>query len=77
MFTLLRSKAASCGTLARFDEVKDKNNEVRTMIHNLQQQANQAKAAYNQKIHTFKKALSACIDTRGHSVNKRRISVCG
>jgi hypothetical protein len=34
----------------------------------LQQQSNQAKAAYNQQMDTFKRGFSACMDARGYSV---------
>jgi uncharacterized protein HemX len=34
----------------------------------LQQQSNQAKAAYNQQMNTFKRGFSACMDARGYSV---------
>ena len=34
----------------------------------LQQQANQAKAAYNKQMDTFKRGFSACMDARGYSV---------
>jgi hypothetical protein len=34
----------------------------------MQQQANQAKAAYNKQIDTFKRGFSACMDARGYSV---------
>jgi len=34
----------------------------------VQQQANQAQAAYDQQINTFKKGFSACMDARGYSV---------
>jgi hypothetical protein len=34
----------------------------------LQQQANQAKAAYKQQMDTFKRGFSACMDARGYSV---------
>jgi hypothetical protein len=33
-----------------------------------QQQANQAKAAYNKQMDTFKRGFSACMDARGYSV---------
>ena len=34
----------------------------------MQQQANQAKAAYNKQMETFKRGFSACMDARGYSV---------
>jgi Glycine-zipper domain len=34
----------------------------------LQQQSNQAKAAYNKQMDTFKRGFSACMDARGYSV---------
>lgn len=34
----------------------------------MQHQANQAKAAYNQEMDTFKRGFSACMDARGYSV---------
>jgi hypothetical protein len=34
----------------------------------MQQQANQAKAAYNKKLDTFKRGFSACMDARAYSV---------
>jgi hypothetical protein len=34
----------------------------------VQQQSNQAKAAYNQQMNTFKRGFSACMDARGYSV---------
>jgi hypothetical protein len=33
-----------------------------------QQQANQAKAAYNKQMDTFKRGFSACMDARAYSV---------
>jgi hypothetical protein len=34
----------------------------------MQQQANQAKAAHNKQMDTFKRGFSACMDARGYSI---------